>query len=83
MDTKQQKIVVLIAIVCIVMVFLVEQTEGQDSMSTSEQKFRQQVEKLKDMGFKNGKRNKKLIDLVYALISTNGNVYKALERLHF
>ena len=83
MDTKQQKIVAWIAIVCIVMIFLVEQTEGQDSMSTSEQKFRQQVEKLKDMGFKNGKRNKKLIDLVYALISTNGNVYKALERLHF
>ena len=83
MNAKNYKIVVWISIFLILMSFLVEQSDGQGSLTTSEQKYRDQVEKLKNLGFKDGKRNNKLINLVYTLVSTDGNVYKALQRLHF
>ena len=83
MKRQQVKIVVYIAIISLVIAMLIQQSNAQGSLSTSEQKFRAQVEKLKDMGFKDGKRNKKLINLVYSLVSNDGNVYKALKQLHF
>ena len=83
MKIQHHKIVVYIAIISLVIAMMIQQSEAQGSLSTSEQAFRAQVEQLKDMGFKNGKRNKKLINLVYSLISNDGNVYKALEQLHF
>ena len=83
MKIQHLKIVVYIAIISLVIAMLIKQSDAQGSLSTSEQTFRAQVEKLKDMGFKDGKRNKKLINLVYSLVSNDGNVYKALKQLHF
>ena len=83
MKFQHLRILVYIAIISLLIAMLIQQSDAQGSLSTSKQKFRAQVEKLKDMGFKDGKRNKKLINLVYFLVSNNGNVYKALEQLHF
>ena len=83
MNSKNYKIVVWIVVITIWMSSFIQQSDGQGSLTTSDQEFRSQVEKLKDLGFKNGKKNKKLVDLVYTLVSTDGNVYKALQRFHF
>jgi len=83
MKIQNLKIVVYIAIISLVIAMLIQQSDAQGSLSTTEETFRAQVEKLKDMGFKDGKRNKKLINLVYSLVLNDGNVYKALKRLHF
>ena len=83
MNGKNYNIMIWIAVITILMGSFIQQSNCQGSLTTSEQNFRNQVEKLKDLGFKNGKRNKKLIDLVNILVSTDGNVYKALQRLHF
>ena len=83
MNGKNHNIMTWIAAITIFMGSFIQQSNGQGSLTMSEQKFRTQVEKLKDLGFKNGKRNKKLVNLVNTLISTDGNVYKALQRLHF
>ena len=83
MKFQHLRILVYIAIISLLIAMLIQQSDAQGSLSTSEQSFRAQVEKLKEMGYKNGKRNKKLINLVYSLVSNDGNVYKALKQLHF
>ena len=83
MKFQHIRILVYIAIISLLIAMLIQQSDAQGSLSTSEQSFRAQVEKLKEMGYKNGKRNKKLINLVYSLVSNDGNVYKALKQLHF
>ena len=84
MNVKIFRVTVILVVIGLLMIFHGQEVDAQGRLNgSSEQKFRAQVEKLKDMGFKNGNKNKPLINLVYALVSTKGNVYKAMQQFHF